>query len=271
MGFWDWLWKKDDDGLAAHVTSVRPPPMPLPRIPPVPSATPAAPSMPPAGYGIESAIELMRSLPLDDDPDLVLRVVRKTLRSTGVSVEEVIASAKSRENALAARAAEDRAAIEQLEREIETRKENIGRIDSELEETRNVRQNLENAIENETKIGPVVPPGNIELLQAEAAAGAARRAAVGAPAKAASMPPLPKGGKPAQIGVPSVPPNSPRSFAPKLNKSVKPEPMPSAAAKPTGAVDDALPVLSDAVDTSSETTERYDVGEADEVAAVAKE
>ena len=259
MGFWDWLWKKestDGAGFSASAPFVPPPSLPRAQPPAVP-----APSLPPR-YSVENAIELMRTLPFDDDPELVLRVVRKTLRSTGVSVEEVIGSAKSRESALTATADGDRAAIEQLEREIAARRENIARVEADLNETRTVRERLEDAIETETRVGPVVPGEEIARLHAESATAASRKPPPLAPPKVSSpaapktsMPPLPK------VGAPSVPK---KSFAPKAQtssppKSLKPIPMPPAPPAPPAPLEDntdALPVLDEA-DASGEETARY--------------
>jgi hypothetical protein len=178
MGMLDWLWgKREGDESAPLIPAIEPPNAPPPRV--------AASSAPPA-YTIKSAIELMRTLPFDENPELVLRVVRKTLRSTGVSVEEIIDSAKSRESALAASAAKERAAIEQLEQQIAARRTNIEGIDTELGETHGVRERLQQAIEGETKVRPF--SAAVASFQTEAAGGPPVPPSAGANAEAAGVP-----------------------------------------------------------------------------------
>lgn len=121
-----------------------------------PPPKPAPP--PPPAFGIDKAIVLMRALPLDDDPDLVLRVVRKTLRSTGVSVEEIIDSAKKREQELVSSNEADRASITRLEGEIAELRSRIDRVTKQLAETTDVRKRLQEAVQSESKIGPLVMP-----------------------------------------------------------------------------------------------------------------
>jgi hypothetical protein len=128
-----------------------------------------APAAVPTSYGIQRAIELMRALPLDDDPALVLRVVRKTLRSTGVSLEEIVSTARERETAIVKGIESDRAAIEQLEIQIATRRANITRLEGDLEETRDVRARIQEALESETKIGGSLTPDEVMRIRAEAA------------------------------------------------------------------------------------------------------
>ena len=166
MGFWDWWPFKDK--LSDFRLSPPPPPPALPQPPPAP------------GYRIESAIELMRSLPLDENPELVLRVVRKTLQSTGVSLEQVIASAQTREATLSSSIDDERAAIEQLEREIAMRRSSQESATTRLEETRSARQRLQEALQNETKIGPLPP----EMAHVQALA----RAAIAASASSSALP-----------------------------------------------------------------------------------
>jgi len=161
MGLLDWLWGTNPNGSGAGSSIQARPSVPAPPLnaPGGASVAPAAPSVAPsAAYGIESAIDLMRTLPFDENPDLVLRVVRKTLRSIGVSVEDIIDSASLRETALMADAAKHRGVIEQLEQEIAARRTSIDHIERELAETQGVRQRLEDAVENETKVGPMTAP-----------------------------------------------------------------------------------------------------------------
>jgi len=163
MGLLDWLLgrNKDESEAVQHISIA----------PPAPVAAPGrSPEALPPSYGIESAIQLMRTLPIDDDPDLVLRVVRKTLRSTGVSVEQIVLSAQSREKVLSVSIDEDRAALALLERELAELQAKIEQTGAQLVETRSVRERLEDAIENETKIGLDIEPNDLARVRALARA-----------------------------------------------------------------------------------------------------
>jgi uncharacterized small protein (DUF1192 family) len=222
MGFMDWLRGRQED----YETEVPLSPAQLPSLPPARVGPSASPS-----YSIENAIELMRALPFDENPELVLRVLRKTLRSIGVSVEEIVESAEARELALATDAAEQRAAISQFEQQIAALRATIERIEGELQETRSVRERLEQAMENETKIATL--PVEVERLKAEAAAvrsGSASPWAADAKPDAVanhaastpkpSSPPVPKSGAPPLPKRALAP--KPQSSAP--SKSTRPDP-----------------------------------------------
>ena len=226
MSLWDWLFggkKNDDFGAPARMAPSTPHAPSRPVAPPAAAAPPplppgmqqlqlSAPAAVPTSYGIQRAIELMRALPIDDDPALVLRVVRKTLRSTGVSLEEIVTTAGEREAALIRGIESDRAAIEQLEIQITTRKANITRLEGDLEETRDVRARIEEALASETKIGNVLPPEEIIRIRAEAAQKAASKA-----------PPVPT---PPKVGPPAVPSRPPPKLPSALSAPVatpKPE------------------------------------------------
>lgn len=170
MSLWDWLFggKKYGDfdaGPPIAPPAIAPPPPPPPGMQQIQLTAPAAV---PTSYGIQRAIELMRALPVDDDTSLVLRVVRKTLQSTGVSLEEIIRTAKEREAAVVKGIESDRTAIEQLEIQITTRRANITRLEGDLDETREVRARIEEALASETKVGPALSPDDILRIRAEA-------------------------------------------------------------------------------------------------------
>ena len=213
MSLFDWLRGKPQGG-----DFEAPGIAPAPSLLPAPMMSPA----PPPAYSIENAIDLMRSLPFDENPELVLRVLRKTLRSTGVSVEQIIEAAKSREQALTAEGSAQVAAIEQLELQIATRRSEIDRLAATLNETKSARERLQRAMENETKVAPLPPD---VVLQIREEVKAEKEAA--ARAESTAPPPVTTA---TQTPVSQVPP-APKSMPPPLPKSVAP-PLPSSRPSP---------------------------------------
>lgn len=179
-------------------------------------------------FGVENAIALLKKLPLDDEPELVLRVVRKTLTSIGVSIDEVVRSAKRREDELGDSVGVERRAIEELEREIAARKKTIDERLDWLKETRDMRTRLQEALASESKVGALmIPPEEIKRLQAE---GEAR-----AKAGAAEVPkPMPRPSPPPVVAPTPTPTSPPAtatattpSAAPKMTGPPKPPPIKS--------------------------------------------
>jgi len=122
------------------------------------------PVLPPARtqprYGIDEAIRLMRTLPVDDNVDLVVRVIKRTLESLSVKVPDIIEDAGKRQDQLRAKISEHQAAIVQLEREIDARRFDIGRLEDELAETTQVRERLQlaEALPTTPQAPKVAPP-----------------------------------------------------------------------------------------------------------------
>jgi hypothetical protein len=165
-------------------------------------------------------------------------VVRKTLRFTGVSLEDIIRSAEARELALAKSVGEDRAAITELERQIAARQATIHTALAELQEVQGVRDRLEEAVEKETKVGLLLPADEIARLQAE-----------GPPSKAPPIPPV-------ALGVSLGPSKS--AAPPPVPK--KPAP-PKAPEAPKASVATAAPSLADPADGSEPTKRQILTGE----------
>lgn len=94
-------------------------------------------------YGIEQAIQLMRALPMDQNPALVVAVIKTTLESLKVKVSDIIADAARKQKDLEERAGNLKRAIADFEKEIETRKEEIARLEADHKETTAVRGRLE--------------------------------------------------------------------------------------------------------------------------------
>ncbi|MCG8422267.1 MAG: hypothetical protein MJE77_30465 [Proteobacteria bacterium] len=112
-------------------------PKSAPRARPEPEPDPYATS-----YGIDRAIQLMRSLP-SDNVELVVQVVKQTLESTNVHIPEIIGDAKRKQDDIQGRIRVLRDEIADYEKEIETRREEISRLDADYKETSLVRERLE--------------------------------------------------------------------------------------------------------------------------------
>ena len=93
-------------------------------------------------YGIEKAIELMRTLPAEN-VELVVQVVKFSLESVGIKLPIIIEDAIRRQKDIQGRIGVLRAEIADLEAEIKTRKDEIERLDADHKETTMVRERLE--------------------------------------------------------------------------------------------------------------------------------
>jgi hypothetical protein len=93
-------------------------------------------------YGIEKAIELMRTLP-SENVELVVQVVKFSLESVGIKLPVIIEDAIRRQKDIQGRIGVLRTEIADLEAEIKTRKDEIDRLDSDHKETTMVRERLE--------------------------------------------------------------------------------------------------------------------------------
>lgn len=126
-------------------------PAPPPKLPgtmmePTPTAPAAAAkaALPErTGYGIDDAIKLMRTLPIDENAELVVRVMKSTLESLRVRVGDILEDATKRQDALKKKIGDYQAQIVQFEREIDARRHEIARLEGELAETTKVRERLQ--------------------------------------------------------------------------------------------------------------------------------
>jgi hypothetical protein len=94
-------------------------------------------------FGIEQAIQLMRALPTEQNPELVALVIATTLAAVDVSVSHVVEGATSRQKDLEARIGTVRAACNALESEIELRVDEIVELEAFLAEAMSVVEHLE--------------------------------------------------------------------------------------------------------------------------------
>ena len=133
----------------------------LEQFPPRPPAmTPPPPAAPTRRvYGIGDAIMLMRSLPVDQNIDLIVQVIRATLASMNVRVQDIIEDARRKEQATEAGIQQLHGKVAELERELDARRQEILGLESDLKETTAVKERLQLA-EN---IASVVPVQALEI------------------------------------------------------------------------------------------------------------
>jgi hypothetical protein len=128
----------------------------LEQFPPRPSMV-SAPPIPTAParrvYGIGDAIMLMRSLPVDQNVDLIVQVIRATLASMNVRVQDIIEDARRKEQATEAGIQSLHVKVAELERELDARRKEIIGLEADLSETTAVKERLQLA----ESIASVVP------------------------------------------------------------------------------------------------------------------
>jgi hypothetical protein len=107
------------------------------------SAPPRLPPPSPRVYGIGDAIQLMRSLPVDQNVDLVVQVIRATLASMNVRVQDIIEDATRKEKATEAGISHLHGQVADLERELEARRQEIVGLEADLQETIAVKERLQ--------------------------------------------------------------------------------------------------------------------------------
>ncbi|MBE7451630.1 MAG: hypothetical protein HS111_22885 [Kofleriaceae bacterium] len=141
----------------------------------VPWRSPAGAAAPPPpevdDYGIDKAIELMRTLP-SENIELVVQVVKFSLESVGIHLPTIIKDAIRRQDDLQGRVASLRAEIADLEAEIKLRREEIARHEADHKETTMVRERLELA----EKLGKGGKPGGRDEPRADKADAKADKA-----------------------------------------------------------------------------------------------
>ncbi len=109
---------------------------------PAGTARPAGGSRPPVtSYGIDDAIQLMRTLP-QENVELVVRVVKHTLESTRIDIGAIIDDASQKQQRIEARVSVLKDAIADLEREIQVRKKEIDELETDHRETTKVKERL---------------------------------------------------------------------------------------------------------------------------------
>jgi predicted nucleic acid-binding Zn-ribbon protein len=95
------------------------------------------------GYGIQDAIHLMRTLPLDDNPHLVMTVIKNTLESAQVLVSDIIEDGEQRLQEIETRVTILKEEIVDFEGRIEDRRSEIARLEEDHAEVSAVKARLE--------------------------------------------------------------------------------------------------------------------------------
>ena len=103
-----------------------PPPVMPPPLPPVHATAEAG--QPKRGYGVADLILLMKTIPTDRHPELVVRVVKSTLESVGVKANDIIQDALNHEGVVRDRITSLEGEIDGLEQEIQRRRELIAEL-----------------------------------------------------------------------------------------------------------------------------------------------
>jgi hypothetical protein len=104
----------------------------------------------PPAFGIDKAIELMRTLP-EDNVELVVQVVKLTLESTKVKIPSIIKDATRKQDDIQGRIKVLKGEIAEYEQEIAQRKEEIEGLEADFSETSTVKDRLELAEKLVTK------------------------------------------------------------------------------------------------------------------------
>jgi hypothetical protein len=138
------------------------------------------------GFGIDKAIQLMRTLPTDN-VELVVQVVKLTLESTRIKIARIIDDATRRQDDIQGRIKVLRDEIAEFEKEIATRREEIGRLEADFSETSTVKERLQLA----EKLSGGGKPAPAPAPAATAAPGPAPSAAPAMPASSSPSGPLP--------------------------------------------------------------------------------
>jgi hypothetical protein len=120
---------------------------PSPAVEPDAGGSPSA-SLPPPAYGVVEAIQLMRSLPLDQNnqnTELVIKVVRATLGSLNVRVEDIIEDATRRQKSIQEGISSLHLHVAELEKQLDLRRREIAARETDLKETTSVKERLQMA------------------------------------------------------------------------------------------------------------------------------
>jgi len=123
------------------------------------------------GYGIAEAIQLLRGLPVDQNPDLIVRVVRATLASLNVHLSDIIEDASKKQKSTQERIASEHSKVADLEKQLADHRKEIAALEADLKETTTVKDRLQMAEKGAaapTPIRGVPSPHTATLLGSKA-------------------------------------------------------------------------------------------------------
>jgi hypothetical protein len=118
-------------------------------------------------YGIGDVISLLRTLPIDQNGDLVARVIASTLESLKVHVSDLIQGASKREQELKQRIGVLQGTMLELAKQIDAHREEGARLEADLAETTNVKERLQSTAQTAAGAEPqpprpvLLPPGSV--------------------------------------------------------------------------------------------------------------
>ena len=178
---------------------------------PRPAPRPAMPDE--LDYGIEKAIELMRTLP-QGNVELVVQVVKLALESAQIRIGTIIDDASARQERIQSRIGVLRSEISELELEINQRRTEIGTLEADFSETSTVKERLQLAekLTQSSAPAPARTDGGRDG-GGDAAPRANRQTGQQQPAVSASASSAPAGTKPAAVSAPAAS-TSPAAAAP---------------------------------------------------------
>jgi peptidoglycan hydrolase CwlO-like protein len=87
----------------------------------------------------------MRTLPADQNGELVVRVVRATLASLNVLLPDIIEDATRKQKATQEKIAEIHAKVTELDKQLEAHRAEIAAAEADLKETTEVKERLQRA------------------------------------------------------------------------------------------------------------------------------
>ena len=133
---------------------------------PTPAASPAAKSSSSSHYGIAEAIQLLRGLPVDQNTELVVRVVRATLASLSVHLSDIIEDASRKQKAVQDKIASEHAKVADLEKQLADHRKEIAAQEADLKETTLVKERLQMAEKSASAPAPMrpTPPAVVTTL-----------------------------------------------------------------------------------------------------------
>ncbi len=94
-------------------------------------------------FGIAEATQLLRSLPTDQNADLIVRVVRTTLESLDVHLADIIDDATRKQQLTEERIVAVQGQIADLEKQLAGLRQEIAVMEADLRETTDVKERLQ--------------------------------------------------------------------------------------------------------------------------------